>query len=109
MDNNNKIKKYTFDALFHSPDFQKLFSFLLDAMIGIPCVITSKEIHGAFECLKAQDKLNIEQNAKLSDIQKEFEIKSMESFYDNIEMKLIEDISKKCSPITVISNSEYKP
>lgn len=58
----------------------------------IPCEIKESEVHGAFRCMKAQDKRNIEQNRK----QKEIEKQKADQFYDNLDRKFTEELNRHC-------------
>ncbi len=97
MSDNNNVNAYAAEAMYHCVDIQKLLAFLLSAAMGNPCEIEEDEVHGAFRCMKAQDKRNIEQNGNLSDMQKEIEKQKADRFYDELDRKLIEELNRRCA------------
>ena len=96
MIDNHKVNAYAAEAMYHCVDMQKLLAFLLSAAMGNPGEIKEDEVHGAFRCMKAQDKRNIEQNENLSDIQKEAEKQAVDRFYDEFDMRLTEELNRRC-------------
>lgn len=96
MIDNNHVEAYAAEAMYHCADMQKLLTFLLSAAMGVSCEISEEEVHGAFRCMKAQDKRNIEQNENLSDRQKEEEKQVADRFYDEFDRVLTEELNRRC-------------
>ena len=96
MIDKNKMVTYETEAMYHNKDWQKLWSFLLSAAMSNSCAIKESEVHGAFHCLKALEKRNIEQNEDLSDKQKEDEKLIVDQFYNTIETRLLENLQQHC-------------
>lgn len=97
MSDNNNVNAYAAEAMYHCVDMQKLLAFLLNVAMGNPCEIEEDEVHGAFRCMKAHDKRNIEQNGNLSDMQKEIEKQKADQFYNELDRKLIEELNRRCA------------
>ena len=93
----NKITIHDAEIMYHSADFTKLLTFFLSAATNTPCEISERAVHGAFNCLKAQDKRNVELCEHLSHVQKEIEKQAVDEFYDNFEKQLTSELERRCN------------
>ena len=97
MIDNNKANAYAAEAMYHCVDMQKLLAFLSSAATHKACEITEYEVHGAISCLKANDKLLIERNIYLSDMQKEAKKLALDESYDRLYMDFIKGFHQSCN------------
>lgn len=96
MIDSNMVNAYAAEAMYNCVDMQKLLTFLLSATRGNPCEIKEDEISGALRCMKAHNKRNIEQNENLSDMQKETEKQAVDQFYNELDIRLKEELNRCC-------------
>ena len=75
----------------------KLLTFLSSAAMHKASEITEDEVHGAINCQKAKDKLLIERNIYLSDMQREAKKLALDESCDKLYMDFIKGFHQSCN------------